>query len=931
MVRVVVTTSGDRIRALQALAGRPRPGARTRPDLHSSPEFANAARVPFAPERMFHSARRPHLLAGVCTTLLATAACAQVVSYHGVSSATHQTQFTSLAGQGYRLISLAVAGGAASATYTAVWEQVGGPAWVASHGMSASQYTSQRTAWRQAGYRAKCISVAGSGTDTVYAAVFVNDGATVTDNHAYTWTAFANACASAQANDQIPVSIDIHGSPLAPLYSAVFEPNTRDTAWGYNLDTDHTEWTETYDAHTPAGARLACIGMSDAQDYLSVWYDDRIGSTAVRSNYTAAGFGSQVTTLGNSNYDLLCVAAGGSGSSLRIAGGFATLRTPRNRVFTATGQARAEFNAFDQYMANLMTTERARAGSIAIAKDGRLVFARAYTWAETGYPITQPTSLFRVASLAKVPTAIAVHELDERNLLAMTSRPQAMLGIPFIGGDPRLVNITVQHCLEYRSGLPRDYSPVTIAQWYYNQLSLPLILPAARSFGEDWFGTQTLEFTPGTLADYANSAHFLLGQVVEDVAGMPLQTFLQNEIYAPLGITRARTAASLTGQLVAGETLSHLRELTLSGSQLHTDRRRLASQYAADLGFKNASGGTAFSTVDYVRLIAGVLDIGVDSPVTGTTQRATMLARNSYVPGNEGPGDVCPLSMSWSTRPNGVFAYHKGGTLDSSSASLDYRTDKVTIAVFLNQGSAHADESSLHMLTDAVATWPNDDLFPTYGLPSFPRRPELTGFSPSSLGNVGNTPFLLQGERLDLTTSVLCGLTTITSQSPTTWQDGYFLILSPTTIALYLPQGLLPGNYTVRASNAQGSSSPVNVAVVANANFQLGTPIRVGSNQSFEVIASRGALSANALCVFCISTSNLPSDAPGVVNLGLGNQWSDLLTSPFDGFDAATRSVTFVVPPMPFPLAYFQAAAFDVGNPNPFPLPVTNVRQVQRQ
>ena len=53
----------------------------------------------------------------------------------------------------------------------------------------------------------------------------------------------------------------------------MFEPNTRNTAWGYNLDTDHTEWTETYDAHTPAGARLACIGMSDAHLAMSLLTD----------------------------------------------------------------------------------------------------------------------------------------------------------------------------------------------------------------------------------------------------------------------------------------------------------------------------------------------------------------------------------------------------------------------------------------------------------------------------------------------------------------------------------------------------------------------------------------------------------------------------------------------------------------------------------
>ena len=135
----------------------------------------------------------------------------------------------------------------------------------------------------------------------------------------------------------------------------------------------------------------------------------------------------------------------------------------------------------------------------------------------------------------------------------------------------------------------------------------------------------------------------------------------------------------------------------------------------------------------------------------------------------------------------------------------------------------------------------------------------------------------------------------------------------------------------MRASNAQGSSSPVNVAVLTNGNFQLGSPIRVGSNQTFDVMASRGALSANAFCVFGISTSNLPSVTPGVISLDIGNQWSSLLTSPLIGFDPGTRAATFVVPPLPFPLAYFQATALDGNSPNPFPLPVTNVRQVQRQ
>src|SRR5207249_5617236 len=53
--------------------------------------------------------------------------------------------------------------------------------------------------------------------------------------------------------------------------------------------------------------------------------------------------------------------------------------------------------AFDAYMRDLMRKRGVRAGALAIAHDGRLVFAHGYTWGEAGYPITRPNSLFRAA------------------------------------------------------------------------------------------------------------------------------------------------------------------------------------------------------------------------------------------------------------------------------------------------------------------------------------------------------------------------------------------------------------------------------------------------------------------------------------------------------------------------------------------------------
>ena len=70
-----------------------------------------------------------------------------------------------------------------------------------------------------------------------------------------------------------------------------------------------------------------------------------------------------------------------------------------------------------------MQRHQVRAGALAIGRAGRLVFARGYTFAEPGYPVTEPHSLFRVASCSKVLTATAVHrELARGRGLDLASR-----------------------------------------------------------------------------------------------------------------------------------------------------------------------------------------------------------------------------------------------------------------------------------------------------------------------------------------------------------------------------------------------------------------------------------------------------------------------------------------------------------------------------
>ena len=309
-----------------------------------------------------------------------------------------------------------------------------------------------------------------------------------------------------------------------------------------------------------------------------------------------------------------------------------------------------------------------------------------------------------------------------------------------------------------------------------------------------------------------------------------------------------------------------------------------------------------------------------------------MLLRQTYVPfpGADGLSQVTPASMSWTARPNGVFSYKKGGTLSSASTEAMYRTDGVTIAVFFNQADAHADTTVLDGYVEAVTNWPTDDLFPSYGLPSFPRTPLATGVAPSALPNVGNAPFVVTGERLDQVTAVYFDSAVILSQSPTTWQYGYYRILGPTQLEVHPPQGLSPGLHAIQLVNPTGSSS-VAVGLTLPSAPVLAGPTVVGPTQAFGLCASRGPLPDTNVGWLLASTSNLPSSFPGLLDLGIGNGFTDLVALDLALFDPVTRAAWWNLPPLPVPVLFAQVAFLDFAAANPWPAPVGNVRQVTRQ
>ena len=61
-------------------------------------------------------------------------------------------------------------------------------------------------------------------------------------------------------------------------------------------------------------------------------------------------------------------------------------------------------------MKSFMFDHDIRASSVAIAEGGAVIGTRAYTWAMPDYPITNPGTLFRVASVSQIFTCAAIDQ-----------------------------------------------------------------------------------------------------------------------------------------------------------------------------------------------------------------------------------------------------------------------------------------------------------------------------------------------------------------------------------------------------------------------------------------------------------------------------------------------------------------------------------------
>ena len=127
----------------------------------------------------------------------------------------------------------------------------------------------------------------------------------------------------------------------------------------------------------------------------------------------------------------------------------------------STGKKFAVLKPFDELMETFVRDNEIPGASLAVAKDGRLVYARGFGYADVEQQQqVQPETLFRIASISKSFTATATLQLIEQGKLSLDTPVFGLLPHkPHLAkgdsADPRLGEVTIAHLLRHQGGWDR--------------------------------------------------------------------------------------------------------------------------------------------------------------------------------------------------------------------------------------------------------------------------------------------------------------------------------------------------------------------------------------------------------------------------------------------------------------------------------------------
>lgn len=202
----------------------------------------------------------------------------------------------------------------------------------------------------------------------------------------------------------------------------------------------------------------------------------------------------------------------------------------------------AEIETFLDQLFNQQMEEYHFAGIAAVVvKDGQTLFQKGYGYSdlENQIPVNPAETLFRIGSITKLFTWTAIHQLSEQGKLDLDADINTYLDFQIPDAYPE--PITLRHLMSHTGGFearefelgvrnPGEIKP--LGQY------LAAHIPAR-------------VYPAGQVSVYSNYGTDLAGYIIERVAGMPYEDYIEANILKPLGMMRTTPRQPLPSWLAA--------------------------------------------------------------------------------------------------------------------------------------------------------------------------------------------------------------------------------------------------------------------------------------------------------------------------------------------------------------------------------------------
>jgi CubicO group peptidase (beta-lactamase class C family) len=366
---------------------------------------------------------------------------------------------------------------------------------------------------------------------------------------------------------------------------------------------------------------------------------------------------------------------------------------------------------FDDSIVSFMEAREIPGLSVALTYDDRLIYASAFGYADQENDLLVTThDRFRLASVSKSITAIAIMHLAELGALNLTSRVFGNGSILGSSYSSKTYNdwekqITVQHLLEHSSGFVNDDMCGRGCDPTYLQETMDL---------DQWELVRTLldkntpSHAPGTFASYSNFAYFILGRVIEAAASTNYSIYVLNEILKPLNITALQIAS----------------DSKTEDDVTYYDFEDENAPYSFHVSRRDSVGAWTASPVDLVKILTSIDGLSGRSDFLAPQSRKAMFTKSMVANSSYAKGWTVKFEPSYASLSSdyGLIEASKDGGYPGTNAYWSNNfLNKTSYAIVINREIERAPgkgfnggfdlKNLMDNLTLSITEWPAWDLF----------------------------------------------------------------------------------------------------------------------------------------------------------------------------------------------------------------------------